>query len=89
MDDGLFSDFEAGVLSKREKLQPNELFAKGLAKDFAHVGEELYSDNSVFLVGVVVGHFYNMPEDEVTSFVVIDFLRELTEVLAGFFFDLG
>jgi hypothetical protein len=89
VDDGLFSDFEAGVFSKREKLQPNELFAKGLSKDFAHVGEKLYSDDSVFLVGVIVGHFDNMPEDEIASFVVVNFLGELAEVLAGFFFDLG
>jgi hypothetical protein len=89
VNDGLFSDFEAGVFSKREKLESNELFAKGLSKDFAHVGEELYSDNSVFLVGVIVGHFDNMSEDEITSFVIVDFLGELAEVLASFFFDLG
>ena len=35
-----------------------------------------------------MGHLNDVPEDEITSFMVVDFLGELAEVLAGFFLDL-
>lgn len=60
MDDGLFSNFKAGVLPKRQELQPDELLAEWLPEYFTHAREQLDSDDSVLLVWVVMGHLYDM-----------------------------
>lgn len=36
-----------------------------------------------------MSHLNDMSEDEITSFVIVDLLGELSEVLACFFFDLS
>lgn len=89
VDNRLLSDFEAGVFPEREELQSDELLAEGLAEDFAHVGEELDCDNSIFLIGVVVSHFNDVPEDKIASFMVVDLLGELSQEFSGLLLDLG
>ena len=77
MDYRLLSDFEAGVLPQRQEFKPNKLFTKRLTKDFAHVRKQLYSYDSVFLIRIIMGHFNDVSQNKISSFVVVDFLGQL------------
>lgn len=89
MNDSFLSDFEAGIFTQRQKFQSDKLFTERFSKDFTHVRKQLDCDYSVFLIGVIMGHFNDMSEDEVPSFMVVNLLGELSQILAGFLFDLS
>ena len=74
MNDSLLSNLEAGILSKRQKLKSDKLLTKRFAKDFAHIGEQLNSYNSILLVRVIMGHFDNMSQNKISSFMIINLL---------------
>ena len=88
MDDSLLSNLEAGILSERQKLKSDKLLTKRLAKHFAHIGEQLNSYNSILLVRVIMSHFDDMPQYEISPFMIVDLLRQLSEIFAGLFLNL-
>lgn len=80
--------FEADVFSEGEDLQTYELFAEVFSEALAHAAEELDCDDAVVFVLVVVGHFDDVFEDEIAPILVIEFMRERSELFACLFLDL-
>lgn len=74
MDDSLFSDFETGVFPEWKQFKSDELFAKWFSEYFAHAGEELNCYDSILLIRVIMCHLNNMPEYEISSLIVINFM---------------
>lgn len=60
MNDGLFSDFKAGIFSQWQKLKSYELLTQRFSENLTHAWKQLDCNNSVLFVRIIVGHFYDM-----------------------------
>lgn len=72
VDYGLFSNFQVGVLSQGFKLQPDELFTQVLTEERSHLAEQLNGDDSIVLIGIVMGHFQYILKHALTSTATLD-----------------
>ena len=74
MNNSFLLDFKASILTKWQKLQSNKLLTKRLTKNLTHITKELYSDNPIILIGIIMCHLNNMSQYEITSLTIIDLM---------------
>jgi hypothetical protein len=84
-----FSHLKADVLAQRQDLQADELLAEVLSEALAHAAEQLDCHDAVVLVLIIMGHLDDVLEHEVPAILVVEFMCEAPEFLAGLFLDLS
>jgi hypothetical protein len=65
------------------------LFTKVSAKTLAHTAEKLHCDDAIVFVIVIMSHFDDVLEYEVSSIFVVKLVSYCTEFTASFFLGLN